>query len=273
MGSSAKGQLFRWFQRNRRDDEVFFKFSDAIRAALRSDDRFLVSYPRSGNTWVRFVLAAACALRKGSELAEGPAGIALVNAVADQIIPDLHVVGEVPEPSHWNTLPHRIFKSHNIQELPSNHLVYLFRRPQDSLLSYAKFANRNPDAFASKQALVWAGEAEFAIKLANLHADQVMVISYERLQANPLATIRRISEHLAMSFSDEILRRALDINSFDRLQAFEKTSDGRKLAPGGVFFGSGHPGRGDSELGKEAIDTIQRIAFPIYEKLNQLEVV
>ena len=65
--------------------------------AVFSDDLFIVSYPRSGSTWLRFLI--------GSLIREGPVTIQNI----EQVIPDIHVNSSrflisIPRP--------RLMKSH-----------------------------------------------------------------------------------------------------------------------------------------------------------------
>ena len=89
------------------------------------DDVFLVSYPRSGNTWMRFLLYA---------LLHGDAPSSFANV--DHAIPGIYrhadrTLRRLPKP--------RILKSHEYFDPRYNRVIYLVRDPRDVLLSYYRY--------------------------------------------------------------------------------------------------------------------------------------
>src|SRR2546423_7743737 len=90
--------------------------------SVRTRDVFLVSYPRSGNTWLRFLVANA--LR--------PEEQATFATVGD-VVPDIYDVTNrdllrLPDP--------RILKSHEPVDERYRRVAYLVRNPADVALSY-----------------------------------------------------------------------------------------------------------------------------------------
>jgi hypothetical protein len=69
-------------------DENFFRFPSNILKQFQSDDIFLTSFPRSGNTWMRHLISGS--------LQKKP----------NHLIPDLHVPGfrDVPRQSDEGAL-------------------------------------------------------------------------------------------------------------------------------------------------------------------------
>lgn len=252
-------------------DPAFFAFTPEVRASLRGDDRFLVSYPRSGNTWMRYVLTAGCLLQRGEELPMSEAGIARVFELTALVVPDLHATALDPEPHPMSGVRHRVIKSHNVREVCAHEVVYLFRRPEDSLLSYAHYAGRageGADRFVIRQVRTWAAEAEFALDCHRENPGRFSLMSYERMLERTSESAGLIAERLGMRIAAAHLERAIELNDFRRLASFEQQAGVKaKLAPAGEFFRRGGEGSGRSELRRETIEIVRTKAQPTYERL------
>ena len=116
---------------------IFNKFSHPKKKLfnyleLNENDVFLVSYPRSGNTWVRVILSYILyPERKIESLSE-----------LDSLIPDIH--RSIPKLRYSNP---RVIKSHQSYDSRHGHqnpnlykkIIYIVRNPYDSLKSYYSF--------------------------------------------------------------------------------------------------------------------------------------
>src|SRR5579862_3428641 len=95
------------------------------RFTVYPDDTFLVSYPKSGNTWVRFLLANL--IYPNEEI-----GFSNINRVLPS--PDVlsrRFLKKLPRP--------RILKSHQPYDLRFRRVVYLVRDPRDVVISEYHF--------------------------------------------------------------------------------------------------------------------------------------
>ena len=96
--------------------------------AVYPDDTFIVSYPRSGNTWTRFLVANLV-------YPEQPVTFANI----ERLIPDCEAmssryVKRVPRP--------RIIKSHEYFDPRYRKVIYIVRDPRDVALSYYDFSRK-----------------------------------------------------------------------------------------------------------------------------------
>jgi hypothetical protein len=103
---------------------------------LLPGDRFIVSFPRSGNAWIRTVLFEILQLKSDTPLIDGddnPTAKRLflpsMHTPAEQTADFFKKVGQVG----------RVFKSHNITDLRGRKMVYQFRNPIDCIVSYYHF--------------------------------------------------------------------------------------------------------------------------------------
>lgn len=100
------------------------KSVSSVPDVIYPDDTFLVSYPRSGNTWVRYLLANV----KNPHCDWSYTNI-------DQIIPDKYRVGKEMD----NYPKPRIIKSHESYREDYPRVIYVYRDGRDVAVSYFHF--------------------------------------------------------------------------------------------------------------------------------------
>lgn len=105
----------------------------------------LYSFPKSGNTWLRAIIAAI------AEMPQGP-------GVLQRLVTDTHY-GRVKEnPWYFQGKDWYFYKSHwkNIlledggEKFTTDKIIYIYRHPLDVFLSYLNFVSRNVAANAGK---------------------------------------------------------------------------------------------------------------------------
>ena len=96
--------------------------------AVYLDDTFIVSYPRSGNTWTRFLVANLV-------YPEQPVTFANI----ERLIPDCEAMSS----RYVKRVPHpRIIKSHEYFDPRYRKVIYIVRDPRDVALSYYDFSRK-----------------------------------------------------------------------------------------------------------------------------------
>jgi hypothetical protein len=206
--------------------------------SLRSSDVFFASYPRSGSTWLRFLLY-------DSLLGES-SGFSSVN----QAIPDvkLHKAGLPLMPGGG-----RLIKTHEVYHPEYRKAVYLVRDPRDVALSeYAyqtalglvdldldhylrKFVTQGVNPFAS-----WRNHVDSWLS-APLSHEQLLILRFEDLRQDPLKTVVQIAQFLGLSPDETRIRGAIANNTVERMRAKEKETPQRASARG-RFIRSGTAG-------------------------------
>jgi hypothetical protein len=233
-------------------------------AALRPDDQFLVSYPRSGNTWVRHLLREVIAL--GHPELPPPEKLWM-------LIPDLHV-HEMEHPARTAFgMPTRIFKSHNLRDLRGRRIVYIFREPADALTSYFHFHVREKmepelvaqglDAFCQAMLPGWCEHVRMALDEYAAAPPRMLLVSYERLLHDGAQALGAITQFFRLTGDEAVLTAAIERNRFENLRAKEAQNPQN---PEEFFFRKGRAGTGREELTIETQRAIAAKAQPIYDR-------
>lgn len=190
------------------------------------DDRFLVSYPRSGNTWTRFLVANL--LFPGRE-------VSFLDI--DYLIPDVlninrRELAKIPRP--------RLIKSHEYFDPRYKKIIYIVRDPRDVVVSYyyfhlkqgfisdgypmEEFVNRfisgNVDPiFASwgQNVISWMG--------TSFNRKDFLLLRYEDMKLNTVAELTRIAEFLGISVNLSKISRAVELSSAERMRNLEKRDE------------------------------------------------
>ncbi|CAN5542853.1 sulfotransferase domain-containing protein [soil metagenome] len=158
--------------------------------SILSDDIFVASYPKSGNTWLRFVLANM----KGK-------GEAITFQNIDTYIPDVYTSKEIIN----SQKSHRIIKTHQTLFDYYSKTIYIYRDYRDVLVSfyyYEKALNHfsgTLEQFISSQNVVepfgsWKKHVKLALEFKQKHPEKMLLLSYESLLENPIANIESIAK-------------------------------------------------------------------------------
>jgi hypothetical protein len=186
------------------------------------DDIFLVSFPKSGNTWTRFLLAN---LRFPDE----PANFANIN----RLIPDptgtpKRDFDRMPRP--------RIIKSHECFDPRYPRVVYIVRDPRDVVVSqyhyHRKLRKIEDDSPIEKFVTRFlAGETcphgswgqNVATWLYTSEGDpRFLLLRYEDLVADAARELAKVVAFLRLSAGPEQIAQAVERSSADRMRKLEK---------------------------------------------------
>ena len=228
------------------------RVSSSRRHEVWPDDVFLVSFPKSGNTWTRFLLGNLI-------YPDEPVGFANI----ERIVPD---IATFPRADFRNLKPPRVIKSHHCFDPRYPRVIYLVRDPRDvavSLYHYAKkvrniddavpledFINRmfvpgrsyngtwgehvgswlvNPTniaKFSSRNGRARPdSDSSVQTKMDALgargHGRKFLLVRYEDLLEDPQAGLRRIVEFSGLKASPDRIERAVELSSADSMRNIE----------------------------------------------------
>lgn len=186
------------------------------------DDTFLVSYPKSGNTWVRFLLAN---LMYPNEAV----GFANIN----RLLPAPGVLSK----RFLRSLPRpRVLKSHEPFDVRFRKVIYLVRDPRDVAVSEYHFDLKKryiePDVtlerfvkrFIAGETSSYGSWWEHAASWIAARQDNpsFLLVRYEDLLEDSIGETRKIAEFLGIQADNERLQAAVDRSSADRMRTLEK---------------------------------------------------
>lgn len=235
---------------------------------LLPEDQFLVSFPRSGSTWVRLTLRDIVVSDAQRNSAPTPR----------ELFPDLHLnTGDAPV---YSTLGFRsrVFKSHNLRDLRHRKMVYLIRQPADTLVSYYHF-HRMFDhlkpltedglvKFCESMLPNWCAHVETALAQRRARPEGVRFLCYERLHADPLNEMRGVLGFFGLSASDEAVTAGVQANSFERLRSREEKQG---KPENDRFFRKGRIGGAAEELEPAVLDAIEKRGGSLYRRVREVE--
>jgi hypothetical protein len=201
---------------------------------VRESDIFIVSYPKSGNTWVRFIIA---------NLLQQDSVINFRNI--EKIVPDIHKsLKEIPSMKDV-----RIMKYHQpfFEYFPRT--IYIVRDGRDALVSYyhynldsGQFEGTFGEFLESPIHLrfgSWQEHVSKAMEKRLRFPDRILFLRYEDMLANLPANIRKIAKFCDLTVTDELVEKTAEQCSFKSLQENEKTYGSEILEKKIHFFRKG----------------------------------
>jgi hypothetical protein len=180
----------------------------------RADDIFVVGFPKSGNTWVQYLLAG---------LLCGVDTTLCSDALLQEIVPDVHEY-----PSYRRCTQPMFFKSHHLPRPGYRRVIYLLRDGRDAMVSYFHHYNalfpgmdfatlvRTAPGLLSR----WHEHVE--AWLANPYGAELLVVKYEDLINDPVAQLRRICTFAGIEADESRLIHASEAASFANMKQHEK---------------------------------------------------
>jgi hypothetical protein len=252
------------------DDVAGMPVPAAHFAALRADDAFIVSYPRSGNRWIRAILCDLIARTEG----DAPAA----RAPDELRISDLHHVAprEVRAADSPASGPARIFKSHNIRLLAGRKMLYVFRGAADALVSYFHFRLKQPqwrekiaiagiDDFCIRMLPGWCEHMELALDQKSRHPERTCMVSFELLKEDPERSVSAIAQFFGFSAPPAMIREVVAANAFDQKVRERGASD---AAAKGPLLRKGRVGTGAEELRTPTLDQLAAASARFYDQAH-----
>ncbi|MBV9572632.1 MAG: sulfotransferase domain-containing protein [Acidobacteriales bacterium] len=241
--------------------------------AVMDDDTFIASYPKSGNTWTRFLVA---------NLIRPQQPVTFLNI--HEIVPD-------PDSQSRNFLRNcprpRVIKSHYPFDPRYKRVISIVRDPRDVALSQYHFQ--------IKRALVRAdctiedyvrqfvtghtcdygswGQNVGSWLIARYNSPGFLLLRYEDLIAHPEEGLGKMAELLGLTPDRSALERAVALSSADNMRKLEQQQAGkwemtkasRKDIP---FVRSAKAGGWESGLPREAVALIEQAWGPIMRALG-----
>ncbi|MFY9560983.1 MAG: sulfotransferase domain-containing protein [Terriglobales bacterium] len=200
------------------------------------DDVFLVSFPKSGNTWTRFLIANLAYPNERVDFAS-----------IHRLVPDPFVTWK----RDFDRLSRpRIIKSHECFDPRYPRVMYIVRDPRDVVISqyhYHRKCNKIEDGYPMENfvARFLAGQTcphgswgeNVTTWLTSRHNDpRFLLLRYEDMVADPHRELARVATFLNIPADAERISQAVEGSAADRMRKLEKaqsdqsslTKDSRK---------------------------------------------
>lgn len=194
------------------------------------DDVFLTSFPRSGNTWTRFLV--------GNLVHQGEP-VTFLNL--EQLVPDMYIHSDR---EMRNLTRPRLIKSHECFDPRYKKVVYIVRDPRDVAVSnyywelkkgsfrggfpLQEFVPRWMDAFYWPRLGNWAEHVTSWLSTRRDHKG-FLLVRYEDVMKNTPYELKRLARLLSIEPTPERLRRAVELSSADRMRLLESSEGGKWL--------------------------------------------
>lgn len=229
---------------------------------------YIVSYPRSGNTWMRFLMANILYPNEDIHYKS-----------LNRFVPDLH------QKQHWGksgVKNPRVIKSHFIW-LPDTYekVVYIYRDGRDVARSYYLY-HREDKKMSFEEYL--KGESRFShfdgrgggdaiggwkehVNFWLFHAPKsvlVATVRYEDLYADPYVVVRKIVDALGWDIDDKLISQAIRKSSWEELKKIQPR-DGQHPRNAGMI---GKPGGWKEFFTQEQLDIFWHTVGDFMEKLG-----
>ena len=187
------------------------------------DDVFLTSYPRSGNTWTRFLVG---------NLVHQEEAISFLNV--ERLVPDMYkhsdrTLRHLPRP--------RIMKSHECFDPRYKRIIYVVRDPRDVAVSNYHWEMKQrsmKDSYPIEkfvprwmEPIYWArlgswGEHVTSWLSTRQGKEGFLLLRYEDMLADPAREMGKVARLLGIDPTPERLARAAELSSADRMRRLEK---------------------------------------------------
>jgi hypothetical protein len=192
--------------------------------AVYQDDTFIVSYPRSGNTWTRFLVANLLH-------PEEPTSFANI----ERLVPD----SEAQSSRYLRRIPRpRVIKSHQYFDPRYKRVIYVVRDPRDVALSYYDFERKYrhiDDAYPLQNyasdfvsgrlsSADWGTWGENVGSWVSTRRGQkdFLLLRYEDMLENTMLEVAKIAAFFGMEATAERVRGAVERSSVQRMRGLEK---------------------------------------------------
>jgi hypothetical protein len=216
---------------SRVNDVLFRKLRIERDITIFPDDVFLTSYPRSGNTWTRFLVG---------NLVYQNEPVTFLSV--ERLVPDMYkssdrVLRKLPRP--------RILKSHECFDPRYKKVIYIVRDPRDVAVSNYHWELKLrtvPEGYPIEDFVPRWMEPEFWPRIGSWgdHATSwlstrqgkkgFVLLRYEDLRRDPQAELGRVAEFLGIEPTRERLDRAVALSSADKMRKLEREESAKWVA-------------------------------------------
>lgn len=225
-------------------------------ASTRSNDVFVVTFPKSGTTWVAYFLALVLSDRSGAD----PGRLDLSSC--REWVPDIndHYFKGRPLTEFDSLAEPRVFTLHAPLDPALSRVIYVVRDPRDVAVSYfyqrlrkkldlALDLSEYVEEFVAEDSIWPSGWSDHVGGwLGRQNEAGFRLVRYEDLKRRPIETFGTILESIGIDLPSDEIRPYVEMASFEEMSKLEKPkSEARQAGP--RFIRRGEAGGWREDLG------------------------
>ena len=242
---------------------LIYRKAAAVKLGLSNiynSDTFIVSFPKSGNTWLRFIIANMLT----KEL------VTMKNI--DEFVPDIYnfkkQINKKGEP--------RFIKTHNVNLKLYPKTIYIHRDYRDVLISYYHFQKNLGQYNGDLSSFIkeintpfgsWNNHVKTALNFKEHSPKRILFLSYEDMLTNLPEKIELIAHFCGLT-PIKSMEEIVKLCSFESLKSVEEKHGRTFDTPNLTFFRSGKSKQWQTELSKEDQEFINTQNADLFKKLN-----
>lgn len=248
-----------------------YKYQKSIPHKSRFDDIYLVSYPKSGNTWVSFLISNVINeyLDLGMEIN--------FNTVRD-FIPDIHMSRCIPE--YMNSDPFkRIIKSHSSYNPYYQTVFLLVRNPKDVMVSYYNYLvnlkqfDEDLTNFVHNKSYGienWCLHTTSWLEEVK-HSQRLYLLTYEDLKKDTFNILKKLFLIMGFEMDDNLIKKAVEKSDISNMKKIEDYSKGYSFSKfeNFKFVRKGKIGEGNKVLSEKDKNLINNKSKNIMKIVNE----
>ena len=201
--------------------KLAFNFGTGV-MALRPEDVWFASFPRTGSTWLRFILCNIISLREMK-------GVDVDFHMVDDVIPALGRPG-LFKAWQYRTLP-RLIKTHQPYRRAlfarPERAVYVLRDPRDAMVSYYNFLERRSmlpfsGTFAEMIRHRRFGLEAMLINYDSWRARSPIVMRFDEMKADAVNRIDAMLLKLDSPVPRDVIENAVQRASFQKIREAQR---------------------------------------------------
>jgi hypothetical protein len=182
------------------------------------EDVFITSYPKSGVTWVQYLI---------SGIVYGVDPSRVRDQVVQRLVPDIHYL----ETYHrWQTP--MFFKSHSLPAPAFRRVIWLLRDGRDAMVSYAKWYEAFHSRSLDLKEAIREGKGLFPCKWndfvdawhQNPYSSDILLVRYEDIHSDAGRELKRMTDFAGYDYSLDECRSVAEKATFSKMRTREQKS-------------------------------------------------
>jgi Sulfotransferase domain len=240
---------------------------------IRQDDVFIVTYPRSGTTWLGYMLACLLARERSEELT-------LLESSFGRVVPDINneYYGTGSLTKYADLKSPRIFRTHARFQIKFPNVVYLVRDPRDVMVSYYHFLRFTKPHFdislehfvLTSDSYIYPWDKHVSGWLCESVRPRRLIVRYEDFHEHCADVLASVCEFSHINCSREDISKAVECGKFERMREIEERfgMDGQRGSSGERFVRRGKVGGWRGELDENCRCLIEQRYEKLMERLG-----